>query len=195
MDDYRPECWYFEPVDILRKLALSGLLQFVERGTAAQVLVGCGIAFCSFGVHVRLVPYRETDSNVLKLAAEALIFMTFLISFVLRVLLRIKTFEPLNAKSYDYVLLAAFAAFVALFVGIVARQVYQHRRFQQGFTAFVGGAFSGEHGEGAHELRVLTRGTSGHAALLGSDDNTAGVGEDTAPEPEPELELELEPEP
>ena len=198
LDDYRPQCWYFEPVDMLRKLALSGLLQFIERGTAAQVFVGCGIAFFSFGVHVRLLPYLQSDSNVLKLAAEALIFMTFLISFVLRVLPRIETFEPLNAKSYDYVLLGAFAAFAALFVGLVARQVYRHRRFQQGFTAFVGSAFSGEHGEGGHELGILTRGTSGHAALLGGEDSTMGVGdglEEREPEPESELEPEPEPEP
>ena len=191
------------------------------------MLAGCGIASCSFGVHVRLVPYRETDSNLLKLAAEALIFMTFLISFVLRVLPRIETFELLNAESYDYVLLGAFAAFAALFVGLVTRQVYRHRRFQQGFTAFVGSAFSsafsGEHGEGGYELGMLTRGISGHAALLGSDDSTVGVGDrlatggsndleerdretrkagaqgpvwaEPAPEPAPAPEPEPEPEP
>ena len=37
VDDYRPDCWYYEPLDMLRKLALTGLLQFVHRGTATQV--------------------------------------------------------------------------------------------------------------------------------------------------------------
>ena len=83
LDDYRPECWYFEPLDMLRKLSLSGLLQLVERGTATQVLVGCCIAFCSFGVHVRLLPYRDPEANVLKVCAEAVLFLTFLISFIL----------------------------------------------------------------------------------------------------------------
>ena len=33
----RPGCFRYEPVDLLRKLALTSLLQFVERGTAMQV--------------------------------------------------------------------------------------------------------------------------------------------------------------
>ena len=54
---------------MLRKLALSGLLQFVQRGTAAQVLVGCVLAFGAFGVHVRLLPYRDAEANLLKACA------------------------------------------------------------------------------------------------------------------------------
>eukprot|EP01046_Picozoa_sp_COSAG06_P022714 COSAG06_NODE_1773_length_8428_cov_7.738384_2_plen_703_part_00 len=30
VEDFCPDCWWFEPVDLLRKLALSGLLQFTE---------------------------------------------------------------------------------------------------------------------------------------------------------------------
>ena len=37
VDDFRPECFWYEPFDMLRKLALSGLLQLVEPGTGAQV--------------------------------------------------------------------------------------------------------------------------------------------------------------
>jgi len=45
--DYRPACVMFEPIDMLRKLALSGLLQFVRRGTAFQVFCGCVLSFGS----------------------------------------------------------------------------------------------------------------------------------------------------
>jgi hypothetical protein len=72
----RPECFWYEPLDMLRKLALSGLLQFVKRGTAAQVLVGCVLAFSSFGLQLRLVPYREHGSNTLKATVDAQIFLT-----------------------------------------------------------------------------------------------------------------------
>eukprot|EP01046_Picozoa_sp_COSAG06_P049430 COSAG06_NODE_7608_length_2443_cov_1.659983_3_plen_416_part_01 len=58
VNDYRPECFWFEPVDMLRKLSLSGLLQFVHRGTAAQCFCGCAISFASFGVQQWLRPYR-----------------------------------------------------------------------------------------------------------------------------------------
>eukprot|EP01052_Picozoa_sp_SAG31_P021590 SAG31_NODE_1677_length_7533_cov_2.288054_3_plen_122_part_00 len=36
---FRPACFFWEPVDLFRKLALTSLLQFFERGTAMQVRV------------------------------------------------------------------------------------------------------------------------------------------------------------
>ena len=157
LDDYRPEAWWFEPVDMLRKLALSGLLQFVQRGTASQVLVGCCISFASFGVHVRLLPYREAEANLLKVCAEAVLFLTFLISFILRVLPRVEMYEPVGAEAYGYLLLSAFGVFAALFVALIARQIYRRRRFQQGLAAFARSDFEGD--VGAQELAMLTRST------------------------------------
>jgi hypothetical protein len=52
VDDFKPDCYWYEPVDMLRKLALSGLLQFLKPGTGAQVLGGCVIAFASFGLQL-----------------------------------------------------------------------------------------------------------------------------------------------
>eukprot|EP01043_Picozoa_sp_COSAG02_P012215 COSAG02_NODE_469_length_21727_cov_64.506334_1_plen_908_part_00 len=158
LNDYRPEAWWFEPADMLRKLALSGLLQFVERGTAAQVLVGCCISFASFGVHVRLLPYREVEANVLKVCAEAVLFLTFLISFILRVLPRVEAYEPVGAEAYGYLLLSAFGVFTVLFFGLVVRQAYRRHRFQQGLLASGPGFESNSDGQ---ELSVLTQGTSG----------------------------------
>jgi hypothetical protein len=52
VDDFKPDCYWYEPVDMLRKLALSGLLQFLKPGTGAQVLGGCVVAFASFGLQL-----------------------------------------------------------------------------------------------------------------------------------------------
>jgi hypothetical protein len=154
LNDYRPEAWWFEPADMLRKLALSGLLQFVQRGTAAQVLVGCCISFASFGVHVWLLPYRETEANVLKVCAEAVLFATFLISFILRVLPRVEMYEPVGAEAYGYLLLSSFGVFATLFVALVARHTYRRRRFQQGLAEFARSSFWGD--GGVQELGMMT---------------------------------------
>eukprot|EP01043_Picozoa_sp_COSAG02_P004993 COSAG02_NODE_133_length_34692_cov_83.845229_6_plen_931_part_00 len=154
LNDYRPEAWWFEPADMLRKLALSGLLQFVQRGTAAQVLVGCCISFASFGVHVRLLPYRESEANVLKVCAEAVLFLTFLISFILRVLPRVEMYEPVRAETYGYLLLSSYGVFATLFVALVARQTYRRRRFQQGIAEFAQSSFEGD--SGVQELAMMT---------------------------------------
>ena len=81
--DFRPGCYWFEPLDLFRKLALTGLLQFVDRGTAAQVLCGCCVAVGSLALQLRLEPYRAAEANLLKALVDAQIFLTFLISFVL----------------------------------------------------------------------------------------------------------------
>ena len=88
----RPGCFWYEPVDLLRKLALTSLLQFVERGSVMQVraqtccqspdtwpfhcrhvlqvLCGTSLAVASFGMQLRLVPYRQPEANLLKVVRE-----------------------------------------------------------------------------------------------------------------------------
>jgi hypothetical protein len=125
VDDYRPDCWYFEPLDMLRKLALTGLLQFVQRGTATQVFCGCGLAFLSSGVQLRLQPYRETEANVLKTLVDAQLFLTFLLSFLLRVLprLELQEYEPLSVGFYGWVLLLSVVGLLVAAVGLTARRI------------------------------------------------------------------------
>eukprot|EP01052_Picozoa_sp_SAG31_P021591 SAG31_NODE_1677_length_7533_cov_2.288054_4_plen_79_part_00 len=50
------------------------------------MLCGTALSFASFGLQVRVAPYAKPSANVLKTAVEAQIFLTFLVSFVLRAL-------------------------------------------------------------------------------------------------------------
>jgi membrane protein YdbS with pleckstrin-like domain/nitrate reductase NapE component len=120
VEDYRKDCYWYEPVDMLRKLALSGLLQFVHRGTAAQCFCGCGIAFTSFGLQQWLQPYREWESNVLKACVDTQLFLTFLISFILRVLpqMEMDTAEPLQEADYGWLLVGSLVLLLIAFVGL-----------------------------------------------------------------------------
>ena len=36
-DNYHVHCWWYEILDLLRKLALNGLMVFIGNGSAAQV--------------------------------------------------------------------------------------------------------------------------------------------------------------
>ena len=125
VDDYRPGCWMFEPVDMIRKLALTGLLQFVQRGTATQVFCGCALAFLSSGLQVHFHPYREAEANVLKTLVDAQIFLTFLLSFLLRVLprLELQAYEPLSAEFYGWVLLLSVVGLLVAAAGLTARRL------------------------------------------------------------------------
>ncbi len=194
LDSYRPGCWYFEPLDMLRKLTLSGLLQFVQRGTAAQVLLGCLLAFCAFGVQVRLLPYRDADANLLKACAELLTFLVFLISLILRVMPRIQIYEPIGPQGYGNVLVCTAGAFFVLAIGLVTRRFFLSHRFQTGLEDFASSAFTG--GDGL-ELGVLAR---GHQSDLHVDDggrrgDATASGSITGVEYTPLVHVEPEPEP
>ena len=129
-EDYRAECFWFEPVDLLRKLALSGLLQFVHRGTASQCFVGSVISFLSFGLQQWLRPYREHESNVLKALVDTQLFLTFLISFILRVLPAINTDEPVHKEFYGWLLVSTMVLLVACAFGLTFAQVRRRHLFK-----------------------------------------------------------------
>ena len=80
------DCAFATHTTIVLVVALTGLLQFADRGTAAQVLCGCCVAVSSLAMQLQLAPYREPEANLLKALVDGQIFLTFLISFILRVL-------------------------------------------------------------------------------------------------------------
>ena len=54
MGPYRATMPYWETVDMLRKLALVGLVVLVGRGSVAQVAVGTVLSFGFFALHVKV---------------------------------------------------------------------------------------------------------------------------------------------
>jgi hypothetical protein len=132
VEDYRAGCWWFEPVDLIRKLSLSGLLQFVHRGTAAQCFCGSAIAFASFGVQQRLQPYREPESNILKAMVDAQLFLAFLVSFILRVLAvpGFLALEPFGEDSYGLLLVCSMAVLVCAALALTAMQIARRQKFR-----------------------------------------------------------------
>ena len=175
-EDYRAECFWFEPVDLLRKLALSGLLQFVHRGTAAQCFCGSAIAFASFGVQQWLCPYREHESNVLKALVDTQLFLTFLISFILRVLPDIDSAEPVHTEFYGWLLLSTMVALLGATFGLTLAQVRRRQRFKDELL------LSSE-----SQMGILTRGASVIEPPLATA--VTGLSRPASPilEPEPEL--------
>jgi hypothetical protein len=81
---FTPECYWFEPVDLLRKLALTGILQFFSRGSQFQVFLGCCIAVGSLVMQLHFQPYVHGPINTLHLLVDLHICLTFLVSFVIR---------------------------------------------------------------------------------------------------------------
>jgi hypothetical protein len=179
IDDFRPGCYWFEPVDLLRKLALTGLLQFVHRGTAAQVVCGCSVAVASLALQLILLPYRDPEANMLKALVDVQIFLTFLISFILRVFTadddEFDLYEPYQATDYGYLLLGSMAAVAVTGLALTAYQARRRNQFRGRVKAAAREAFDGEVGtSGEGELSaefgaVGVRLSTAAAALSGRD--------------------------
>jgi hypothetical protein len=163
--DFRPECFWYEPVDMLRKLALSGLLQFMDRGTAAQVVVGCALAFAASGLHQRLQPYSRPEANTLKALVEAQIFLTFLVSFVLRVLPRVALYEPLGAEAYGWLLVVSLGGVLLAATWLTTGQLWRARVWRTLSRGLTIRRFGGSLAH-ANELRLLMH----RASTSGTDD-------------------------
>jgi hypothetical protein len=82
--DYEPKYWFWEVVELFRKLLLSGILSLVGRGSIAQAVLGTVISFAFFALHLRLLPYKSPTLNVIKAVSEVQMFAVLLLSVVLQ---------------------------------------------------------------------------------------------------------------
>ena len=117
---------------MIRKLCLTGMLKFIQPGTGAQIFFGCVVASAAIGVQLYLKPYREPEANMLKTVVDAHILLTFLVSFMLRVLNddTIRSFEPLHAEFYGWIIVLSMFLLGLAGVGLTGLQVYKHIRFR-----------------------------------------------------------------
>lgn len=83
--DYKPEFFFWEVVELSRKLVLSGLIGLVGRGSVAQCVFASFLAFFFFGLSLLCRPYAKKSLNVVKLISEFQIFGVLLCCVVLQV--------------------------------------------------------------------------------------------------------------
>jgi hypothetical protein len=62
---YTPLCWYWEVVELMRKLILTSILALVAPGSAGQVVVGLLVAFFALLANLHLKPYTSARMNLL----------------------------------------------------------------------------------------------------------------------------------
>ena len=57
-DAYRPKFLYWEALDMLRKVALVGVVGLGEKGSAFQIVLATVLSFLFFAAHVKVWPYH-----------------------------------------------------------------------------------------------------------------------------------------
>ena len=80
---YTHECWYFEAVDLVRKLILASLVLLVWPGTRLQILFGLLSSGFFFAMLIAWQPYRDHFCGYVQIAAQAQVFFTYATATVL----------------------------------------------------------------------------------------------------------------
>eukprot|EP01046_Picozoa_sp_COSAG06_P030543 COSAG06_NODE_2908_length_6105_cov_9.949384_2_plen_1038_part_00 len=83
--DYKAEFYYWEVVELGRKLMLSGVISLLGRGSIAQVVAATMMSFIFFAINLKVAPYKSHSLNVIKAISEVQLFVVLLVCVVLQV--------------------------------------------------------------------------------------------------------------
>eukprot|EP01045_Picozoa_sp_COSAG04_P009171 COSAG04_NODE_525_length_13096_cov_16.943602_2_plen_592_part_00 len=115
---YKSRYFYWEGVDMVRKLMLVGMLVVAGRGSAAQLFLAVCVSCTALVLQVTLQPYKHWEDNVFKALVEVHIFLVVTVSLVLKFLGTDAGYqEAIDEAIYDYILLGSFV--VAIPIGLV----------------------------------------------------------------------------
>jgi hypothetical protein len=67
-----------------RKLLFVGMLTVVQQGSVLQICAGLATSFVFFAAHIRALPFRHVEDNVLKATTEAHLFIILVLVLTLR---------------------------------------------------------------------------------------------------------------
>jgi hypothetical protein len=82
---YKPEYYFWEVVELLRKLALTSILALISPGTAGQVVVGLLLSFVMLLLTLRCKPYARPLLNNVNALAQLTLFLILLVALLLKV--------------------------------------------------------------------------------------------------------------
>ncbi len=121
--DYRPDLWWWEAVEMLRRVTFTGLIIFFDRGSIYQLAVGIQLSavFTTAAVYFR--PFRSRFNNNLYCVANGAVLVTFNIGILLSERIDIAR-EPGWIQSPSYLDFALFLANVFAPAATVAWEAF-----------------------------------------------------------------------
>jgi hypothetical protein len=83
-EGYELRVYWFEVVECVRKLALTGMPVWFEMGSVPQLVFGLLISFFSFGAYMHLEPYADDRDDTLSQLCQAQTFFALVSSIILQ---------------------------------------------------------------------------------------------------------------
>ena len=81
---YSPGCWWWELVELMRKMTLTGGLIFIRPGTVSQIWVSMMLAMLFMIAATFFTPYRDGRISFLSISCQFCTFLTLLCILALR---------------------------------------------------------------------------------------------------------------
>ena len=81
---YRIDCWYWEVVELVRKLLLTSILALIAPGSAGQVVVGILISFFALLATLIKAPYAQPRLNTVAQVAQLNLFFLLFVGLLLK---------------------------------------------------------------------------------------------------------------
>lgn len=111
--------FYWESIDMGRKLALVGLLVIAGQGSLSQIFIGICLSVASLIAQIKLGPYKHSEDNVFKAVTDAVVLVTLIVALMVKSTpVGQDTDELISVSTYDNMLVLVFA--VALPVAFAA---------------------------------------------------------------------------
>jgi hypothetical protein len=83
--DYTPRFWYWECIEMLRKVMLTGVISVFRRGSLFQLVVGAMLSLISLTASAKFEPYDNKIANHFKVATEASLVATLVLAILLKI--------------------------------------------------------------------------------------------------------------
>ncbi|GMH71325.1 hypothetical protein TL16_g05623 [Triparma laevis f. inornata] len=117
-EPYKPEFWYFEVIETVRRLCLTGVLSAVKPGSFSQLSIGLLMCIFFTTVFCKLEPYHESRDNKIAILSSWQLVLVFLCSSFMKsaTLLSNSVDDTADFEGMGYILIFSFIAIFILFV-------------------------------------------------------------------------------
>ena len=84
VENYKLDCWYWESLELMRKVFLTGLMCFFRRGSTEQLIFGAIVSGLFLADSVSKRPFVTKYDNDFKIVTDAALMITFNLSLLLK---------------------------------------------------------------------------------------------------------------
>jgi hypothetical protein len=126
---YTPKMYYWEVVECMQRLLLTGAIVFIKPGTRAQVTVACILAVVSMVIAVHCRPHADTLDGRIYTVGAMIIFLSMFLSLAMKTDKSNETKDSQNAFAVVLIILNVImvgAAVLQMF--LVGRRAYMSRQ-------------------------------------------------------------------